>query len=86
MALSKKITKTDNFGKQVDLDCYIRTTEVSATKSESVASVAFMDGADGRLYFSDMYKFQIDLQGGNPIEQAYMHLKTLPEFSGATDC
>lgn len=86
MALSKKITKMDNFGKEVELDCYIKVSEVSATKVESVASVAFMDGADGRLYFSDMHKFQIDLQGGNPIEQAYMYLKTLPEFSGATDC
>ena len=26
------------------------------------------------------------LDGDNPIRQAYMHLKTLPEFAGATDC
>jgi hypothetical protein len=24
--------------------------------------------------------------GDNPIKQAYAHLKTLPEFAGATDC
>jgi hypothetical protein len=27
-----------------------------------------------------------DIQGDNPIKQAYKHLKTLPEFVGATDC
>lgn len=26
------------------------------------------------------------LDGDNPIKQAYTHLKTLPEFAGATDC
>jgi hypothetical protein len=86
MALSKKITKADNFGKEVELDCYIKVAAVNATKDESLASVAFMDGAEGRLYFSDVYKFQIDLQGGNPLEQAYKHIKTLPEFAGAVDC
>jgi len=27
-----------------------------------------------------------DLDGENPIAQAYTHIKTLPEFAGATDC
>lgn len=27
-----------------------------------------------------------NLIGNNPIAQAYQHLKTLPEFAGATDC
>lgn len=26
------------------------------------------------------------LDGANPLAQAYAHLKTLPEFAGATDC
>lgn len=86
MALTKKITKADNFGKNVDLDCYIKVSAVNATKDESLASVAYMEGADGRLYFSETYKFQIDLEGGNPLKQAYEHLKTLPEFAGAVDC
>jgi hypothetical protein len=32
------------------------------------------------------YKFAPNLDGANFIKQAYEHLKTLPEFSGATDC
>lgn len=27
-----------------------------------------------------------DLEGENPMEQAYAHLKTLPEFADAVDC
>lgn len=86
MALSKKIIKADNFGKDVELDCYIKVSAVNATKDECLASVAFMENATGRLYFGETYKFQIDMNGDNPLRQAYKHLKTLPEFAGATDC
>ena len=27
-----------------------------------------------------------DIEGENPIAQAYTHMKTLPEFAGAVDC
>lgn len=33
-------------------------------------------------HFSAAYS----LNGVNPLAQAYLHLKSLPEFSGATDC
>jgi hypothetical protein len=42
----------------------------------SSASVAF----DERVYSCDY-----DIAGGNPIKQAYEHLKTLPEFADAAD-
>ena len=29
-------------------------------------------------------KYEMD--GANPFAQAYAHIKTLPEFAGATDC
>ena len=32
------------------------------------------------------YSFSLDLEGSNPIKQAYLHLKTLPEFADAIDC
>lgn len=34
------------------------------------------------LAFSCVY----DIQGDNPIHQAYKYVKTLPEFSDAVDC
>ena len=32
------------------------------------------------------YSFSANLDGPNFIKQAYLYLKTLPEFSDATDC
>ena len=32
------------------------------------------------------YTCPLDLEGPNPIKQAYLHLKSLPEFSDAVDC
>lgn len=32
------------------------------------------------------YECGYSIDGANPIAQAYAHLKTLPEFAGATDC
>ena len=33
-----------------------------------------------------LYEADYDLHGENPIKQAYLYLKTLPEFEGAEDC
>jgi hypothetical protein len=33
-----------------------------------------------------VYSCQYDLDGPSPLKQAYLHLKTLPEFSDAVDC
>jgi hypothetical protein len=35
---------------------------------------------------TQMFQCAYILVGANPIAQAYEHLKTLPEFAGATDC
>ena len=38
-------------------------------------------------FFSDVtHATAFDLNGPNPIEQAYLHLKSLPEFADAVDC
>lgn len=36
-------------------------------------------------FTKDYFKCEHDLLGGNCIKQAYLHLKTLPSFTGATD-
>jgi len=35
---------------------------------------------------SSSFAYLYDLDGPNPIKQAYLHLKTLPEFADAIDC
>ena len=32
------------------------------------------------------YSCAYDITGENPIKQAYLHLKSLPEFADAVDC
>jgi hypothetical protein len=35
---------------------------------------------------TQQYICNYDINGENPIKQAYLHLKTLPEFADAVDC
>jgi len=37
-------------------------------------------------FFEFVIESDYDLDGPNPIKQAYLHLKTLPEFADAIDC
>jgi hypothetical protein len=38
-------------------------------------------------HFNDVeYSCSYDIDGKNPLKQAYEYLKTLPEFDGAIDC
>jgi len=37
-------------------------------------------------FLENVYICSYDINGENPIKQAYLHLKTLPEFADAVDC
>lgn len=65
---------------------YIKVTNVAGTKETLSASVSFTDNQLGSLVAHKQYEFPLDLEGSNPIRQAYEYLKTLPEFANATDC
>jgi len=65
------------------VDCYIKVQSVSGNKELAKAQVSFI--GDKFVGFKS-YDFPVNLDGENFIKQAYKHLKTLPEFSGATDC
>ena len=72
-----------NLGNEtVSLDCYVKVNKVTSDKENATAEV--MSTSGGALFLS-FYDFSIDLNGANPIKQAYLHLKTLDEFSSATD-
>lgn len=87
MALKKSFRKADNFGFEINLpDCYVKVVEVSATKYEAQMAVNILESQDGKSYFSETYKFPINLNGENPIKQGYLYLKTLDEYRNAEDC
>ena len=67
-------------------DVYIKVSFVAGSKHKIKACVDFLDKEKNALFGSKEYEFPVNLDGPNPIKQAYLHLKTLPEFSDATDC
>lgn len=83
MAIKK--TVQTKFGFNVP-DTYIRVEGVRLTKSEIKFQVRFYTTVE-KPHFDDVeYDCSYEIEGANPIKQAYEHLKTLPEFEGATDC
>jgi hypothetical protein len=89
MALKKSIFKVStaiSFDRPEvnSMDAYIKVDTVQGTKSNVVAQVDYL--VDGQLVQKQTYSFVPSMDGGNFIAQAYNHLKTLPQFAGATDC
>jgi hypothetical protein len=70
---------------KISFVAYIKVIAVTGDKTEIVASVNFSD-LNQNLH--KKYVIPVSVLDGakNFIAQAYEHLKTLPEFSGAIDC
>jgi hypothetical protein len=84
MALTKSIVKKA-FGQDVVIkDAYIKVESIAGSKQAMSAVVQVK--CDHEVVDVLNCSFLPDLDGDNFIKQAYKHLKTLPEFSGAIDC
>jgi hypothetical protein len=87
MALQKNIQLTDNFGIQVEIpNAYIKVSNATCSKGASSYYVEIRTEANGRLVNKLMKEFTYDLDGENAIKQAYLNLKTIPDFNNAIDC
>lgn len=87
MALQKNIKLTDNFGIEVEVpNVYIKVKNVDCSKTKTTYTASFLKSKDGIVLHNLYGNFDYNLNGENPIKQAYLYLKTLPEFSDATDC
>jgi hypothetical protein len=84
MALKKSVITVHGFNVA---DAYHRVEGLSFESKDKI-NFQVRSSIDGsKPHFADAgYNCVYDLNGNNPIKQAYDHLKTLPEFSGATDC
>jgi hypothetical protein len=65
---------------------YIKVTTVQGDKNKVIASYEFRTESNGVGFAWAASEFVPDMNGSNFISQAYLHLKTLPEFLNATDC
>jgi hypothetical protein len=87
MALSKDFTFKSKYGVDVVIsNCYIKVDSVNVTKSSATAIINFINSEKSCVIEELLCQFAYDITGENPIKQAYLHLKTLPEFLNATDC
>lgn len=68
-------------------DCYAQVTNTSVQKGRGFAVVAFYGSpTKAEVVGNASYEFDYEINGANPIAQAYGHLKALPEFADAVDC
>ena len=87
MALEKNYSFKTKYGVDAIIDnCYIKVNSINTTKSFGTALVQFFPNDKSIVLEELPYQFAYDITGENPIKQAYLHLKTLPEFATATDC
>ena len=87
MALEKTTTVSDGLGQDAVIsNAYIRVDSVSGGKDNLSILVNSYKDKNLAPIKTSRFLFQPAMDGGNFIAQAYNHLKTLPEFAGATDC
>jgi hypothetical protein len=87
MALSKSITLKSNFGDDVVFNnAYIRVVNITGNKQQLNVEAHYCKTKDGMFLHKTQSAFTPSLDANNFIAQAYEHLKTLQEFTGATDC
>ena len=85
MALKQTIKTKDNFGIEVEIpNVYIKIETLDLNKISGKANLSYKNQENLIRY--NQIQFAYDINGENPIKQAYLHLKTLPEFADAVDC
>jgi hypothetical protein len=85
MALIKQLIKTiPGFEGELTTQAQFKVSSLSGSKHNMSALVTGV--VAGNQVYTAEHSFVPNLDGPNFIKQAYMHIKTLPEFAGATDC
>lgn len=79
------LSKTTSFKGISIPNAYHRVWGVEVTKASIKFGVGVHVTADDPILDNSHHTCDYDLNGDNPIKQAYEHLKTLPEFSDAED-
>jgi hypothetical protein len=84
MALSKKVETPQGF---VADSAYISIGHIETLNKTSMSfSLDFRKEKELDAFVTKSFKCNFDVRGDNPYRQAYLHLKTLPEFSDSVDC
>lgn len=83
MALKKTVTTPHG----IDVvDAYHRVEGLALGKRELSFCVRSYKTPDFPAFAAVGHSAPYDINGANPLAQAYAYLKSLPEFAGAVDC
>ena len=63
----------------------VEAVELSSKETIRFCARAYVDRNKHPIHYQ-WYTCAYAIDGDNPIRQAYLHLKTLPEFANAVDC
>lgn len=82
------IEKTIEFKGITVVDAHITAVmpAISIGNRTMTFGVQYRSSAGAEVFQSEIMESPYSLDGGNPVEQAYEHLKSLPAFDGAIDC
>lgn len=82
------LRKTINFKELIVQNAYIRvsTLTILPGNTRMEFTVHSLVNAESDPFDAYIEESAYALEGGNPIRQAYDHLKTLEKFHGAEDC
>jgi hypothetical protein len=67
-------------------DAYCRAVDFSVNKEQVTFTLQYCVDDKKVPFETNRLTALYQLQGANPYTQAYMYLKTLPEFANAKDC
>jgi len=67
-------------------NAYIKAWRYEGDKNMTRIEVGIFKDKDSEMIHSMAFSFPLNINGENPIKQAYLYLKSLPEFISAEDC
>jgi len=65
---------------------YLRVSAFSGDKGTLNYTVSFHTAAGSEVFDTRNFSMSYQLAGSNPVQQAYLDLKAMPEFESAQDC
>jgi len=87
MALLTTTKRIIPFAGELTLPVYCRICEIRGTMKSMAAQVEMLhNSSSGEEVSCTTFSFMPVDSSDNLIRQAYLHLKTLPEFADAVDC
>jgi hypothetical protein len=66
-------------------DAYLKVQSFEGDKFRLGFTLVFKSNANSEIFNKESYEVDYNMEGENPIVQAYNYLKTLPEFSASVD-